>query len=94
MVCKPLNLKAPSASYTSFDLTPPRTPGRRSFPSVQVITRPLSIVLFTLVKQCTNPLEVLCLMDPQLDNLTLLRKGYVGHIPGAPRFGHFADHIV
>lgn len=71
MGCKPLNLQAPSPSYTSFNLQPPRTPGRSSFPSVQVITRPLSIILFTIIKQCTNPREVIYLIHPRLNSLAL-----------------------
>lgn len=69
MPCKPLSLQVPSASYTSFNLQPPRTPGRRSFPSVQVITRPLALILFTIIKQCTNPRDVIYLIHPRLNNL-------------------------
>ncbi|NJR31222.1 hypothetical protein HC762_00245 [bacterium] len=80
MTCKRLNLQATSTSYTSFDLQPPRTPGRRNFPSVQIITRPLSIILLTIVKQCTNPCEVIYLIDPQLDNLALVQE----HVRSSP----------
>ncbi|KAF7503400.1 hypothetical protein GJ744_003883 [Endocarpon pusillum] len=74
MTCKPLNLQVPSTSYTSFNLQPPRTPGRRSFPSVQVITRPLALILFTIIRQCTNPREVIYLIHPRSNNLASLHE--------------------
>lgn len=74
MTCKPLNIQPLSPSYTSFNLQPPRTPGRRSFPSVQVITRPLSIILFTIIRQCTNPRDVIYLIHPRVHDLALWRE--------------------
>jgi hypothetical protein len=76
MTCTPLNLQPPSSpSYTSFNLQPPRTPGRRSFPTSvqQLITRPLSIILLTIIRQCTHPRDVIYLIHPRLNSSSLAR---------------------